>query len=171
MTDDDPSTDDRIVTALRERDRIVLTASDLADVVGVHRTTVLDHLHDLEAVGEVASIEVGARAVGWYLPTDLAKLGEPLLIPTYHELVRRPVDQRGRVTIGAEYAKKTVTFAILDPFTIRQVEPADWTYDTPLKWQRAVEVMDDKADDRGRVDVGKDRADEEISLAVLEVAG
>lgn len=164
------TTDERIVEALRHRDAIVLTASDLAEEIGAHRTTVLDHLRDLEAAGEVESIDVGAKAVGWYLPGDEIRVrDEPFLIPTYEDYIRRPVDQRGRVTIGAEYAHKTMTFAILDPPAVMEAAPGEWNYQTPLKWQRTAAVMDDEADDRGRVSLNRDWAGRTVSIAVLEV--
>lgn len=170
MTDTTSDIDDRIVQALRDRDQIVLTATGLAETVGSHRTTVLDHLRELEGEGRVTSIELGASAVGWFLPGDW-KNGTPeqYLIPTYHEYVRRPSDKRGRVTVGAEYAHKTLTYAILESPAIISVEPGEWNYKTPLAYQRAVEVDDAPADERGRIGIGRDWANTEVSLAVLEV--
>lgn len=171
MTDNAPSIDDSIIEALRRRDKIVMTASDLADSIGRHRTTVLDHLRVLEDDGQVESIQIGAKAVGWYLPGDERLAGpEPYIIPTYHEYVRRPADKRGRFTIGAEYAGKTVTLAILDSPAVHTVEPTEWDYGNPLKWQRTAEVLTEEADPRGRVHLGAEWAEQELSVAVLEVS-
>lgn len=180
MTNTD-DTDRAVVEALRHRDAIVLTATDLADQLDISRSTLYDRLRALEADDVVGSVQVG-RGRGWYLPGDMKSIratptdrlaietDEQIVIPTYHAYVRRPVDARGRVTIGADYAQRHVTFAILDAPATVAVAPSDWDYRKPLKYQRAVAVDDDVADDRGRIKLHTDYAEQEVSLAVLEVA-
>lgn len=89
---------------------------------------------------------------------------DQILVPTPYQVRTNTVDARGRITLGAQFADRNVTVAILEP-TAAVVQ--DWPYD-PLSHMAVIDVHQDaETDDRGRVNVGTDRSGEELTVAVI----
>ena len=59
-----------VLEVLRESNDPVLTAKEVGDELGCTSEAARQRLHELEERGDVASKQVGARAVVWYLASS-----------------------------------------------------------------------------------------------------
>ena len=64
------TTPDDVLAAFAQSEDLVLTASEIAETLGISRRTALRKLETLEENGQVQRKDVGARAVVWWIAED-----------------------------------------------------------------------------------------------------
>jgi len=61
-----------VIKAIETHSDVFVTATEVADEIGVTSTTINERLHELKEEGEVERKKVGANAVVWWLPDSLS---------------------------------------------------------------------------------------------------